>query len=95
MVMIARAHKHEIIRFANTAAGTKVWVRRGSDTWTKSSHPLWRKLFTYIVDDEYAELRMASRESGKPIQLLVGTEWHTPTYRLDFTLPIGNYRLAQ
>ena len=90
-----RKHKYEMIRFANSEVGTKVLVRRGPDTWIPTKAPFWDINYTYIVDDEYAELRIASVETKRPIQIRSNTngKWYAPTLRLDFTLPIENYRL--
>ena len=62
-------HKNEIIRWANSSDGTKVWARGvGSDTsWKTVSCPGWFKSGIYIVDDEWAELRKAQAD-GKQLQ---------------------------
>ena len=89
-----RKHKKEIERFANTEYGTKVWTKYKDGAWTTTSFPSWHETHNYIIADEFAELRMESERTGRPIQLRNKTgEWKTPPYDLAFTLPLENYRL--
>jgi len=56
-----RPHEREILRWARTPEGTKVWCRgkkHGSE-WSRTLYPLWRKNKFYVVDDEWASLRRA------------------------------------
>ena len=93
-----RKHRDEMIRFANREEGTEVWYKHGSMTeWNKSDAPRWSNDTTYVVDDEYAELRKESIDTGRPIQVSSdnGTGWITitqPTY-IKFILPLEDYRL--
>ena len=52
-------HKHEIIRWANSPDGTKVWVKK-EGYWEKTNIPNWNSsMYTFIVDDKQAEVRKA------------------------------------
>jgi len=58
-----RKHQDEMIRFAKTEPGTVVWFRpRGELGWEHTTNPGWNEDFEYIVQDEYANLRMAISE---------------------------------
>jgi hypothetical protein len=55
---MTRVHKEEMIRFANSPAGTKVWCKSNANgMWGKLKMPSWDENSSYIVDDEFAELR--------------------------------------
>lgn len=59
-------HKEEIVRWANSPDGTKVWEKLNSG-WHLSTYPAWSPNVPYIVDDEWAELRKAQAD-GKQLQ---------------------------
>lgn len=89
---MAHPHKDEIIRWANSLEGTKIW-HNSNGTWSRVSSVNWKKTTKYIVDDEYAELRMAYAD-GMEIQIYskYGSEWKdwkTP----DWSLPANAYRI--
>lgn len=91
-----RKHRNEIIRFANSESGTKVWFKYANMDWGKIKIPTWYEdNHAYIVDDEYASLRKESIDTGRPIQVKdsVTGKWVIPSYELEFTLPLENYRL--
>ena len=91
-----RKQRNEIIRFANSELGTKVWCKRENETtWNLENNPTWNEEYIYIVNNEYAPLRKESINSERPIQVKESEtgEWITPSYELEFTLPLENYRL--
>ncbi|HIP15554.1 MAG TPA: hypothetical protein EYG74_08700, partial [Sulfurimonas autotrophica] len=91
-----RKHRDEIKRFADTEIGTKVWYKaKDRFRWVNTANPTWKEDNEYIVDDEYAELRKESVDTGRPIQMYnpVSSKWETPAFELDFDAPIENYRL--
>ena len=91
-----RKHKKEIERFANTEYGTKVWHKaNGRTRWVNMANPTWEEDDAYIVDDEYAQLRIASIGEDIPIQVYnhSHSKWEIPTYKLQFDADRKNYRL--
>ena len=89
-----RKHRDEIIRFANSEAGTRVWQKGKGTLWTKTSFPLWNENHTYILDDKYAELRKSSIDTCRPIQFLsVYDGWTVPKGGLKFAGRLEDYRL--
>ena len=91
-----RKHRKEIIRFANSEDDTGVWLRYYKWTiWVKTFTPRWSINNDYILDDEYADIRKESIETGTPVQMYIEEkgEWVTMTPDMDFTLPIKCYRL--
>ena len=66
-------HKNEIMRWANSPEGTRVWIKQEDGIWSKPYVPTWKKDSTYIVDDEWAEIRKAFFDN-KTIQFL-NEEW--------------------
>jgi hypothetical protein len=93
---MSHKHKEEIIRWANSPEGTKVWVREEDmDEWFTTLHPSWYNGSKYIVDDEYAEVRKALAV-GKTTQVLnADGHWYyvpegeTPSWNL----PPSSYRV--
>ena len=91
-----RKHKNEMIRFANTEKGTAVWFKhKVINRWKKTYHPFWEEDIIYIVDDEHAELRKESIDTGRKIQVLnpITHKWETPSFELEFGVGTENYRL--
>ena len=94
--MKTRVREQEMIRFAKSEEGTEVWYRyKTSTNWDTILKPAWNKPCIYIIDNEYAELRKKSADTGRPIQMYnpISLEWETPTFELDFSAPIESYRL--
>jgi len=94
--MRTKPHKEEMIRFAKSEYGTAVWFRpKTSTNWRTILEPTWNKNYIYVVDNKYAELRKKSVDEDRPIQVynILLSIWKTPTYELDFSAPIENYRL--
>ena len=91
-----RKHRNEIVRFANSDKGTKVWFKNKSmKEWGKTYYPYWIDDTFYIVDDEHATLRIESIDTGRKIQVLnpITHEWETPSFELEFLVEVENYRL--
>ena len=65
--MRRRKHADEIIRFANSKEGTKVWFSHQFQSWKLTDEPIWSDGSKYIVDDGWAELRKAEAD-GKIIE---------------------------
>ncbi len=87
-------HKNEMIRWANSLDGTKVWNKPlGQKGWNCNDNPQWTITTIYIVDDGYAELRKAQLD-GKSIQIdnFGNEEWATLTCP-DFSQPVRMYRI--
>ena len=95
-------HEKEIIHWAKSPEGTKVWVKPLSGEWFKINNVSWDKDITYIVDDEYAELRKAQADGKtieyKPIkgewEYLEYPEWNKApqTYRIKTDEPTYYYQ---
>lgn len=69
-------YKKEVIRWANSPDGTRVWeyFPIPNKQWIRITHGMFLSPNTkYIVDDEWAYLRMA-QEDGKQLQLYSGTD---------------------
>ena len=71
-------HKDEIVRWANSAEGTNVWLKRVNGVWVIINAPSWDKNYIYIVADEWAELRKAQAD-GKQLEVLIGSTWISET----------------
>jgi len=68
-------HSREIIRWAESPDGTKIWIKnKNFKEWTLKYHAMWNPESTYIVDDEWAEIRKAFID-GKTIELKFDEEW--------------------
>ncbi len=89
-------HASEIVRWANSPDGTKVWNRHKnseSKFWYLVEEPRWHKDRIYIVNDEYAELRKAEID-GKTIEYnSIGGEWYSTHKKLNWNYPITDYRI--
>ena len=91
-----RKHRYEMIRFANSKDGVEVWHKSHAfPTWLKIEIPHWVDSSCYIIDDEYADIRMKSIDTGIPIQVYIEKrdEWFTMEPDMDFTAPVKYYRL--
>lgn len=54
-----KKHRQEIIRWANSPEGTKVWVKRkGDKNWLLQKSPSWLPDNKHIVDDSASIERM-------------------------------------
>ena len=60
-------HVKEIIRWAKSPNGTKVWSKSDTDDWYLRIAPSFNPKIKYIVDDKLAEIRKAFLD-GIPIQ---------------------------
>lgn len=55
---MSKVHKDEIVRWANSPEGTKVWYKRlYNSKWVLCSYASWRSNYTYIVNDRQSEDR--------------------------------------
>jgi len=94
--METRPHKEEMIRFAESEAGTEVWFRpKTSTNWRTLLTPTWNEDYIYILDNKYAKLRKESADTGRPIQVYdySSLKWETPTHELQFDVDLAFYRL--
>jgi hypothetical protein len=57
-------HEKEIVRFSKCQDGTYVWAKYNNYSWVLVKNPEWSKEGTYIVDDEYAEVRKFAVDNG-------------------------------
>jgi len=55
-------HEKEIIRWAKCPEGTEVWYKKKCGKWNLIDGPSWSAMVSYIVNDEYAEIRKAERD---------------------------------
>lgn len=70
-------HKKEIIRYANSEDGTRVFYKRkDSDTWRLGNFPSWDHETKYIVDDDSALFRKAILD-GYTIEIKSIESWDT------------------
>ena len=61
-----KKHAEEIITWANSPEGTKVWCRRKHEKgWLLMQSPSWNKDNDYVVDNEKTIERMAEIENVK------------------------------
>ncbi len=51
-------HEKEMVRLSKCEDGTKVWIFMPGNGWKKYSNTAWDKDYKYIVDDEFAKIRM-------------------------------------
>ena len=75
--MAKRKHQDEMIRFANSPEGTKVWYK-SDGCWYDIIKPIWVKKLHYIVDDKHAELRKLQHDKPETefeIKHPQQTEW--------------------
>ena len=94
--MKIRNHEEEIARFTHSKDGIAVWYKcKLNAQWAKTLMPLWKETCIYIVDNEYAELRMKSIDTCRPIQVYnpISMEWETPTHKLKFDSNPERYRV--
>ena len=82
-------HGEEMKYLAEHKDRTKIWVGTSGRGWVLKRVVAWRPSATYIVDDEWAELRKAQAD-GKQLQYhLNGIEWRDSSItRTDYV--IGN-----
>lgn len=78
--MSSKKHKDEIIRWANSHEGTRVWNKGPASRWQLIDNPRWTKDTKYIVDDRWSELRKA-QEDGTQLQRFDGEVWFTCALR--------------
>ena len=64
-------HRKAIEWFYNQPKGAKVWFKGDADydIWELTETPSWSLEYTYIINDEYAELRKAIADE-KDIEFL-------------------------
>ena len=89
-----RRHKDEIIRWLNSAEGRRVWINknqgRGWYLHIPSTINCWYDEHSYIVDDEWAELRKAQAD-GKQLEFNInGVEWICKTLMITEDTKIEN-----
>lgn len=74
-------HEEEICYWSKHANGTTVWARpiEGEGDWIKGM-PAWYEEYCYVVDNEWAELRMAQID-GRKLQKVFNGKWED-TYLL-------------
>jgi len=91
------SHANEIRYWAEHPDGTKVWLKHQNSDWTllEDYEINWRlKKGIYIVDDEWAELRIAQADSKQLQYLSFSGKWIDDT--LDYnkmTLMLKNWRI--
>jgi len=66
-------HLEEICYWAEHPFGTKVWCKTEKE-WLRQNCSGWLPVYTYIVDNEWAELRKAQAD-GKQLQLKLQDKW--------------------
>ncbi len=89
-------HKEEIKLWADCEEETVVWSRRKNEySWERVRYPKWINECEYVVDNDYADLRMAAID-GKDIFIL--TEDGEDSIKLsepNFTRPPGDYSIGK
>ena len=86
-------HAKEIKRWASCPDGTKVWYKNTSTkkTWHLNDW-YWNGTGTYIVDDEYAELRKAHAD-GKKIEVVTHIGWVDAKINPEWKDKASSYRI--
>ena len=73
-------HKEEIIRWANSPKGTKVWIKHIVGNWFLCEGTIaWNEKYQHIVDDEWAELRKAYVDGETIEYTMDSTSWTKST----------------
>ena len=86
-----RKHKLEMIRYANSPEGTKVWVNYS----TLADIPKWRPDRLYIVNDEQAALRIKMVKNPElKIQVYLDGVWVNTSSKYDEMDANAKYREA-
>jgi hypothetical protein len=96
-------HQKEINRWARQPDGTKVWQKMGGGNWVGITSPSWYPSEIYIVDDEYAELRMLEIDGAVIQSKLVSQSEYGSCYSKDaewnedfeilYNIPVEYYRV--
>ena len=93
-------HQKEIIRWANSPDGTRVWCKEQytNHQWILTNNAKWFTTQIYIVNDEYAKLRKAQTD-GKIIQTsdeltAGGVQWSDiPNFFPMYKYPVDTFRI--
>ena len=77
-----RKHEDEMVRFAQSPEGTKVWFRAiESRKWVSSYSPSWSNGYIYIVDDEWSKIAKQCIDDPSKVECHIGAEgWVTTTF---------------
>jgi len=94
-----KKHKEVIKWFYEQPEGTKLWAKsKLCDEWCLTDTPYWYNYHTYIINDEFAELRKAIAD-GKEIEYLTNdNKWvdlNTKDPSYDFYLTPEHYRIKK
>lgn len=89
-----RRHKDEIFRWLNSPDDTKVWINknqgRGWYLYASKTINCWYDEHSYIVDDEWAELRKAQADCKQLEFNITGNEWICKTLMITEDTKIEN-----